>query len=288
VSIRTVLIVIFALVFGGSAAVGVNKMRAPQAAAPPETVSVVVAAADVPRGTTVSAQMLKTQEYPKDLLPPGALTRIDDAVDRVTEGKLVKDEPVLNAKLAARGAGRGMAALIKPGRRAFTILTPSISTGVAGFIQPENEVDVLLTVTGQGGKDTGHTVTLEQGVRILAVDQRIEAAADNKVDVKELRSVTLDVTPEQAARLTLAQNKGVLHLSLRNQQDREGANARRVTMSDLGLGEDKPREAPKAEKPAPAPPPPAPAPRPRVWVRTMRGAYESGVPIQAEQPSRRR
>jgi pilus assembly protein CpaB len=274
--------VVLALVCGGSAAVGVGKFRAPQTVAAPETVAVVVAALDVPRFTTVSAEMLKTQDYPKDLVPPGALTKIEDAVGRVTHSPLVKDEPILNGKLAALGAGRGMAAIIPRGMRAFTIQTPSISSSVAGFILPGNKVDVLLTVTPQGANETDgpRTVTLLQQVEILAVDQSVEAPASNKSDVKELRSVTLLVTPDQATKLNLGQNKGVLHLSLRNPEDKASANTRRVTMIDLGLGEEKPPEAPKVEKPSAAPKVEKPAPKPQpVHVRTLRGAHEGRVQI---------
>jgi len=290
VSIRTVLIMALALVFGGSAAVGIGKLRAPQTVAAPETVAVVVAAVDVPRFTTVSADMLKTQEYPKDLVPPEALTNIEDAVGRVSFSPLVKDEPILNRKLAVRGAGRGMAAIIPLGMRAFTIQTPSISAGVAGFILPGNKVDVLLTVSGHKASDANgaSTVTLLQQVEILAVDQRVEAPTDNKVDVKELRSVTLLVTPDQASRLNLGQNKGVLHLSLRNPEDKVSADTRLATLRDLGLGEDRPPEAPKQEKPREAPkqekPVSRPTPKPPqpIHVRTLRGAHEGGVLIQPE------
>jgi pilus assembly protein CpaB len=282
VSIRSVLIVVLALVFGGSAAVGIGKLRGPQTVAVTETVAVVVAAVDVPRFTTISAEMLKTQEYPKDLVPPGALASIADAVGRVSFSPLVMDEPILNGKLAALGAGRGMAAIIPKGMRAFTIQTPSISSSVAGFILPGNKVDVLLTVTGQEAHDANgsRTVTLLQQAEILAVDQRVEAPAENKVDVKELRSVTLLVTPDQASRLNLGQNKGVLHLSLRNPEDQVSANTRRATMSDLGLVDEKPPEPAKVEKPA-VRPTPAPKPRP-VQIRTLRGAHEGRVIIEPE------
>jgi pilus assembly protein CpaB len=161
--------------------------------------------------------------------------------------------------------------------RGFTIPTPNISAGVAGFILPGNKVDVLLTVSGSGLNDAAsRTITLLQGVEILAVDQRVEAPAENKVDAKELRSVTLLVTPDQAAKLDLGQNKGVLHLSLRNPEDQAPANARPATMDDLGLGEDKPREVPKGDKWAPPPQ----KPPPEVWLRTVRGTSEGGVRIQ--------
>src|SRR5690348_13711357 len=116
------MVVVLALFFGGSAAVGINALRSapPPAAAGPETVPVVVAAVDVPRFSTLSGVMLKTREFPKDMVPPGALTRAEDALDRVTLNQLVTDEPVLDAKLASRGAGRGMAPGIPEGMRAFT------------------------------------------------------------------------------------------------------------------------------------------------------------------------
>jgi pilus assembly protein CpaB len=276
------------LVFGVSAAVGIGKLRAPQTGGVTETVATVVAAVDIPRFAMISAEMLRTQEYPKDLVPAGTLTSIDDAVGRVSFGPLVKDEPILNGKLAARGAGRGMAAIIPRGMRAFTIQTPSISSGVAGFILPGDRVDVLLTVTGHGPSEAGgaRAITLLQQVEILAVDQRVEAPAENKVDVKDLRSVTLLVTPDQASRLNLGQNKGVLHLSLRNFEDTVSANTRLATMSDLGLGDDRPPQAPKQEKPAPKQEKPVSPPTrkrpPPIQVRTMRGAYESQVLIQPE------
>jgi pilus assembly protein CpaB len=303
VSIRTLLIVVLALVFGGSAAVGINKMRGPQTVVAPETVAVVVAAVDIPPFTTVTAQMLKTQDFPKNLVPPGSLTSLEEAVDRVTHGPVGKDETILNSKLAVRGAGRGMAASIPIGKRAFTIQTPSISAGVAGFILPGNKVDVLLTVTRHGTNEISRTVTLLESVEIKAVDQRVEAPAENKVDVKELRSVTLLVTPDQANWLTLAQKEGVLHLSLRNPQDKEPAKAHPVTLKDLGVVDEKPREAvPAVEKvekkkeekaedlviaPTVVKPPPAPKPPPPVRIRTLRGSHEGRILITPEQDSPR-
>ena len=62
----------------------------------------------------------------------------------------------------------------------------------------------------------GSTTTLLQNVEILAVDQKVDGPADNKVDSTNLRSVTLLVTPDQAAKLSLGQSKGTLHLTLRN------------------------------------------------------------------------
>jgi pilus assembly protein CpaB len=162
--------------------------------------------------------MLKIREYPKGVLPAGTLSKVEDAVERAVFVPLVKDEPILDARLAPKGAKRGMAALVPTGMRAFTIHTPSVASGVGGFVLPGNKVDVLLTTEGKRG---GITSTLVQNLEILAVDQRTDAPADNRVDPSQLRSVTLLVTPDEAAKLALAQHKGALHLSLRNHRDDE-------------------------------------------------------------------
>jgi len=284
VSLRSVLVVLLALVFGAAAAVGVNTLRnavppeAPPAAPPVETVPVVVTAVDVPRFTTLSADMLKTRDFPKDLAPPGAPGKIEDVTDRVALTALVRDEPVLDGKLAARGKGHGMAPGLPHGMRAFTIQTPTVAAGVAGFILPGNKVDVLLTMNAVGPNDTtggASTITLLQAVEILAVDQQVDAPAGNKVDANQMHSVTLLVTPEQAVKLTLGQNKGTLHLALRPEDDTDPTPPRRVTLADIGLMPEPPREAKQPD----AAPPPAPVPPPPARIRTLRGTQGGVVEI---------
>jgi pilus assembly protein CpaB len=248
---------VLALVSGGSAALGVNRYvtSKPVVAAPRiDTVPVLVALEDIPRGASVTADLVKTQDYPKGILPPGALGRVEDALDRAVFVPLAKGEPVLNGKLAPKGAKRGMAALVPDGMRAFTIPTPSAASGVAGFILPGNKVDVLLTLEGRRGSVT---TTLVQNLEILAVDQRTDAPADNRIDPNHLRSVTLLVTPDQAAKLGLAHNKGALHLSLRNHRDDQVAvtSPARLAELDEGFREETRVEAtPEAPKPLPLPP----------------------------------
>jgi pilus assembly protein CpaB len=306
VSPRSLLVVVMALVFGGSAAVGVNSFVNNPASPKLDVVPVVVAALDVPRGGNLTADMVKTRDYPRGLVPQGAVSQVQDAVDRAVFIPLIKDEPVLEAKLAPKGSGRGLAALVPNGMRAFTIQTTNIATGVAGFILPGNKVDVLLTVldisgitpagmpaTVGGGGSNASTTTLLQNVEILAVDQKTAAPAENKMDAKELRSVTLLVTPQQANELDLAQNKGKLHLSLRNLDDSQDAHTRPTTLSDLrfqqgaswdqrakvlleawgkAMSQRKPdQKVVEAPKP-PEPPPPT-------IIRTVRGIREGAVLI---------
>jgi pilus assembly protein CpaB len=290
--------VVLALVFGGSAAVGVRQYIGMNTAPPPvETVPVVVAAITVPRGMLLSSELVKTRDYPKSLVPEGAVLKTDDVLERAAYSTLAKDEPVLESKLSPKGQ-RGLASLVPKGMRAFTITTPNVASGVAGFILPGNKVDVLLTVSNTPSSDAsggGITTTLLQAVEILAVDQKIEAPADNKVKVEELRSVTLLVTPDQAAKLDLGQNKGTLHLSLRNPEDRQDARVRPATVNDIQFMQDRPWDVrakevlkslgealAKARPPQPPPAPPVqtkPKAPPLVIIRTIRGSSEGAVRV---------
>jgi Flp pilus assembly protein CpaB len=57
-------------------------------------------------------------------------------------------------------------------------------------------------------------------IEVFAVDQTLDPAnADPKVNVRELRSVTLLVSPPQAVELTSGMAEGVLQLTLRNSDD---------------------------------------------------------------------
>ena len=106
-SSRSGLVLMLSLMFGGSAALGVNKYvtnKSGVSLQPVDAVSVVVAAQDIPRGASITADMLKTREYPRRMLPPGTLAKVADALDRAVFVPLVKDELLLEGKLAPKGA----------------------------------------------------------------------------------------------------------------------------------------------------------------------------------------
>ena len=107
------------------------------------------------------------------------------------------------------------------------------------------------------------TITLLENVEILAVDQKMDAPPDNKVDTKDLRSVTLLVTPQQANQLDLGQNHGMLHLALRNREDNKAAQTKPATPNDL----------------RPPPLPKAPEPHPTGWI-IRREVHEGAVLIR--------
>ncbi len=287
---RMLIVGALTLVCGISAVVLVQALRKPAGPAIERT-AVVYAAADIKPGETIGAEMIELRPIPVGEVPEGAILKLADALDRAAQSPLDKGDMLREKKLTERGAGRGMAALIRPGMRAFTILTPSFSSSMAGFLLPGNRVDVLMTANSSGGPDDesggAMTKTLIHNVEILAVHTTVNAPLANKINPDDARSVTLLVTPEDVELLELGQNKGTLHLSLRNPKDVGVAKAQPRTVADLQLFPVKPKP-PAVVAAAPAPPAPAPGsmfgmlgggePKPevklepvRLTVRTLRG-----------------
>jgi pilus assembly protein CpaB len=173
-----------------------------------EKVPVIVTTLDVPRFDRLTGDHVEVKEYPKDLVPPDALRDVQDALGRVALQHLSKGELVLGSKLAA--ATPGGPPNPKAGMRAVAILTRS----APAHLIPGSKVDVLFTSDVDGRRAT--TLIL-QSVEIWAVDPRPEVSGENKADGRDVQSVVLLVTPAQATKVELVQNKtGTLHLALPN------------------------------------------------------------------------
>lgn len=236
-SMRAILTLFCATVFGASAAVGVSTLsdRTVVKTVDPETTSVVVATSDIPRGVQVTPEMLALKEWPTAMVPANALTSLEDSLERSSLVPILAGEPISSVKLAEKGARGGLASLVPSGMRAYTIHTARFAANVAGFILPGDHVDVLFTLRGNQNDGTGgaSTTTLLQNIEVLAVHELLDAPKENKIDPSKMQSVTLKVTPDQAAELDLGQSQGQLTLSLRNPQDKVDANTAIATLNGL-------------------------------------------------------
>lgn len=190
---------------------------------------VVVAARDIPMGTTLDPTHLQIRQWPENLIPAGSFEQAEDLISRVARISLVAGEPILEAKLAPMGSTGGFSTLIPPGKRAVTVAVNVVS-GVAGFLLPGTRVDVLVTVSLSGKAEERVTRTILQNVEVMAVDQTFQKDDEDPIQVK---SVTLLVSPEEAEALSLAANEGVLHLALRSGADEEAFPSAGVKLGEL-------------------------------------------------------
>ncbi len=183
-----------------------------------KTQPVVVANADLSLGAELKLEDLKVSHFPDGQAPEGAFVRPDEIVGRGVIVNIVKNEPILPAKLASKEAGAGLPPIIPEGFRALSVRVNDVIS-VAGYVLPGNRVDVLATASPtESRSDTTSKVVLSN-VQVLTSGTRIEQDQDENKPM-QVTVVTLLVNPEQAERLALASTEGKIQLALRNPLDK--------------------------------------------------------------------
>jgi len=223
-----------------------------------ETKHIVVADHALQLGARLDANNLRVIGWPGDEPLAGSFANIEDCVGRALITPVASNEAILEGKLAPKEAGAGMAATIPEGMRALSVAVNDV-VGVAGFVIPGTVVDVLVTgaLPGQNSGNNDITRTILENVRVLAAGQKMEVDRDGKPQAVPV--VTLLVTPDDAAKLTMASTQGKIQLALRNTIDSKIANPQPVLQAVLFAG---PAAAPPVHSPLrkAAAPPARPAP----------------------------
>jgi pilus assembly protein CpaB len=249
---------LIALALGGFLAMSVYRnLQSRTAASNPAGADVIVAARDIQIGTRIGDGDVKTVRLPAADLPVGVFSSKSKLLGRGAILPISKGEFLLPSKLAAENSGSGLPSLIPPGMRAVSVRVNDV-VAVAGFVIPGTRVDVLLTGTPVGGKEPVTTTVLENAL-VLAAGQRLEHSAAGEPQTVPV--ITLQVTPDDAQKLTLATSEGRIQLALRNLMDSEQQNLNYVGNGALYRGAARPapevavRSHVTKTKAAPPPPP---------------------------------
>lgn len=245
-AIRFLLISMIVIAAGLLAAIGI------QTVAPQRPAATSQRAAEAP-----PVLMAKTLVAAR-AIPPGTLLRSGDLVARErpvaeTTEAMLRDTPDVRAELAGalvrrflepgepvamgdvlRPRDRGfLAAVLMPNTRAISVGVDAV-TGTAGLIWPGDRVDLLLTqrlderVTQLSRRVVGETVLND--VRVIAVDQQLTqggSGSDAAPEGRVARTVTLEVTPEEAERVAVASQLGRLSLTIRSMTSDTGGDPSR-------------------------------------------------------------
>lgn len=238
------------------------------------TQPVVVAAADIPEGGALTPVLLSVTQLPVAAIPAGAYPSTDSIVGRVARVAIFKGEAIVPGRLAPEGTSAGLEVKITPGKRAMAVRIDDVA-GLSGLIQPNSRVDVMVTIQDQGDNATGSgrvSKLFMSNMRVLSVGQQFDRGADGRA--VGAGSATLEVFPDEAERLAVAQREGSIQLVLRGYGDpdsikTDGARPNDV-LSQLRNGERKrapePVSRPRPSAPAPTPVVQTPAPAPKTIV----------------------
>jgi pilus assembly protein CpaB len=234
------------------------------------TTRVAVARVPLEYGVVVTPDKIRFADFPNSSIPKGSFASLaaimPDGQRRIALTSIAVNEPILASKVTGAGQNASIAALLPDGMRAASVRINDVS-GVAGFIQPNDSVDVLITrsMADQSGQQI--TDVLLQNTRVIAIGQDAKGESGQPQVAK---TATLQVDPLGAQKLALAQEIGSLSLVLRKPgDDLESRIAETISLADLRSGvfraarEQQYLAAPgtrrAAPRPAPRPPPPVPS-----------------------------
>jgi len=240
---------------------------------------VVVAKTDIPLGEKITEEQLALLPMPNGSVPAGAFRKTKELVGRVAIIPIGTREPITLSKLAPEGTEGGLSAVIPPGYRAMTVKVDDV-VGVSGFIMPGSFVDVVAIIVPPGADQSRGPISkiVLQSIKVLASGPKIDTP-ENQRTPSEVRSVTLQVTPEQAEKLVLAANEGKLQLVMRNYTDQDDAATRGANKNSLLVGESViPQPEPPSDKTEKKPAQPRPQPK-RVSVAPVREEKPVLLPV---------
>ena len=289
---RLISVLAFAFVVSAGASLLLYRLlssRPTQAAA--KSTRLILAAHKLEAGALIREDDIRIGDW-SGTVPEGILQKKEDIVGRGVVSPIFAGEPVVENRLAPKGGGAGLAALIPKGMRAVAIRVNEI-VGVAGFAVPGMRVDVLVSGSAPGANALGAiTQTLLQNVEVLSAGQNFQKDAEGKPI--SVPVVNLLVTPQQAEMLSLASTQTSIQLVLRNPLDTDVAQTTGSAVAQLFHTS---TLAPQETKPAPAghprvspirpslPPAAPPAPRPRV-VEVIHGIKRAETRFDSREEAR--
>lgn len=222
-------------------------------------VNVIVAAKDIPPYTTLTSDMLITKQTAANAFLTGFFTSVDEVVGSVSTTTIFSGEVLTANRITKDKAAVGLSGKLDNGMRAITVGVDT-TQGIANNIRVGNYVDIVIVaqvdaaeVNGQqapagmaltslfGAGQPANTQVMSEnfGHHFSAITlQKIKVVALNDFtsDVvtqtsPPYSSVTLEVTPGDAAKIALMSNNGArIQLLLRPMEDDGIVNENRDTV----------------------------------------------------------
>ena len=240
---KNLLFIVGAVVFGLIAAfLSVTyvqqKAEEARAAATPESrpeMQVVVPIRDIAPGERLQPGALSARSVPVDFVPADAIlpASYEQYLGQVTRVALKQGVPVSAGALVA--THDQFSRVVAPGNVAYTF-TVNETNSISGMISPGDRIDILMTYSpGREGADDGaklpsegdRVVPLLENILVLATGTALENVPGEIAS--GFSSVTLELSPQQAEQLTIAQEAGRMRVVLRNLDDRTPFGLRGLT-----------------------------------------------------------
>jgi pilus assembly protein CpaB len=189
-------------------------------------------------GAVVTADSLEVAVMPRRFFHQSVIMTPRFRGEAISKELLVhveKGQPVHWYQLAGLREQDLLSSQVREGFRAVTI-NVSEASSVAHWVTPNDAIDVIGTFRDPTKRELT-TLTLLQNVSVLATGRTSAIVGSARDGATEYTSVTLQLLPQEAEILVLAQELGTLHLTLRNRADQGVLDKRaRTTIETLITG----------------------------------------------------
>ncbi len=225
-------------------------------------ISVVVATQDIAPYTKLTSDMITIQHLPEGRGLVDYYTSVSDVEGSICTSEVFSGEVLTANRLAsADDAALGLGTHLEKGKRAISVEVDT-EQGVANNLKVGNYVDVVFTAQIQGGVINGlpasagmilsqvygggdpantqivgenlgqfFSVIALQKIKVIALGDRFYSDRNTSGEELQYGSVTLEVTPVQAAKIALLNdNDGKIQLILRSQDDESTVNESRESV----------------------------------------------------------
>jgi pilus assembly protein CpaB len=240
---RSIMLLALALGCGLVASIGISQFMDARTKGPDdgERQPVFVAMTDIRPNEELTAQNIKLEEWPKKIIPQGALTKLEEVDGKRSRIKLYAGEPILASKLLGAEDVTGAAKDIPPGYRVAHVKVDPV-TGASNLILPGDRVDVLVFRQPNNDVNAMAAKIVLQDIKVFAVDTHTEteytATKDEQTEPMTAKTISLLVTPQQSVILHAASEiGGSVRLVLRNPEDDAHVASYGATISDI-FGDD--------------------------------------------------
>ncbi len=201
-----------------------------------------VANQEIPMKTKITTEMLEEKRIREDLMAKGAVTNENEVIGKYALYSLVEGEQVVESKVADVEKTY-FSYNIPKNQRAITVEVDQVS-GVADLVRPGDYVDVLVffeehEIASGGTKKNYPNVSKDmlQKVMVISVDKNFEFGSEPPAteveDSERKRMITLSVNAWDAEKVVLAQEKGSVHLALRNPEDNDVQETNGAIQEDI-------------------------------------------------------
>lgn len=193
-------------------------------------IKIVVAKRSLQRGEILNSSLLAIRHVPSafvhgDAIRPG---EVDSILGHRLVYSLNQGESMLSTHVAY-SKGDTFSNLIDDGKRAITFPVDVLSS-MTGMMAPGDLIDLLVTLKDG---DTEKTFPMLTSVLVMATGTEIDEIGVAQVEANKYQTITLHVTPEEAAMITHANNEGDITVLLRSRSDNKQLAMSAVTKNTL-------------------------------------------------------